>query len=162
MTFTCIFIVLYTISITVRNVFGWQMVSYLYVNVKSLALFWVRTKRPQLDQFVTKVHLYFCENKSLSKSHAEQEWPVTMSMSVWKGRAKLILCDWTGYSESVCTRWHCHWSSLASCSAMQWTDKDFIQLFLTHKHISLCLSLLATQFLVFNDASCGYHIFSVF
>lgn len=40
----------------------------------------------------------------------------------------------------VCTLWHCHWSSLASCSVMQGTDKDFIQLFLTHKHTSLCPS----------------------
>lgn len=41
-------------------------------------------------------------------------------------------------SVCVCTLWHCHWSSLASCSEMQGTDKDFIQPFLTHKHTKLC------------------------
>lgn len=36
------------------------------------------------------------------------------------------------------TLWLCHWSSLASCSEIRGTDKDFIQPFLTHKHTKLC------------------------
>lgn len=52
-------------------------------------------------------------------------------------------------SMCVCTLWHCHWSSLASCSVMQETDKDFIQLFLTHKHTTLCLALRASTKAVF-------------
>lgn len=53
-----------------------------------------------------------------------------------EGQQSWYVCELGG----VCTLWHCHWSSLASCSALQGTDKDFIQLFLTHKHTTLCLS----------------------
>lgn len=88
------------------------------------------------------------------------KWCVTVSMSVWKDRAKLIcVCELGG----VCMLWHCHWSSLASCSAMQGTDKDFIQVFLTHKHTTLCLSAHVWTKAVFYALfmQCHFH-FAVF
>lgn len=63
----------------------------------------------------------------------------------------------------VCTLWHCHWSSLASCSEMQGTDKDFIQLFLTHKHTTLCLSLhvYTKQFFRLHSCSLTFTLLTV-
>lgn len=47
---------------------------------------------------------------------------------------EMLICKLVVMCVCMCTLWHCHWSSLASCSVMQTTDKDFIQLFLTHTH----------------------------